>query len=278
VEHPLDDCRLKVARANEQFDALHESVVAFFRANPCGIVTNSDPQTGKQTFKVPEPPILPRSWGLDLGQACHNARSALDQMIFALAAIGGGGHERDRTAFPIYENRDEYLRMQGRGTRRCTVRDRLLAGVPEEWRQKVDDIQPYCRLENAYLDPLAVLADITNRDKHRLLQVAHVVIETPAFRVWSTGSDRFGAFEISYNLRSPEQPDANIKFEYRGGHSLFPSGVVMQPKTQVDDRLGLSVIFGEPPRDFTLQQIKDAIGWTESILAWFEPAFSPSVE
>lgn len=128
MDHPLDDCRLKTQRAREQFEDLQREIQEFFHKHPCEIACRSETATGRQTVKVPEPPELPRRWGLLLGEACHNARSALDHMVYALA---GSTTETSRTSFPIFENCDDYWKTSRRGRRATTARDRYLAGVDE---------------------------------------------------------------------------------------------------------------------------------------------------
>jgi hypothetical protein len=277
VEHLLEDAWLKISRAKEHFDALHREVREFFEANPCVIATEFDAQTGEQRFSVPAV-AFPKKWALGVGDACGNARAALDHMVYALATEGGGQPEQERTAFPIFESKDDYWRVSGRGKRATSTRDRYLVGVEEKWRRKIDDLQPYHRLTNAYADPLAVLADIANRDKHRLLHATHVRVDTPAYEVISTGSDRIGEVRITYNLTTPKQPNVTIDVQAFRGRGRKAAGLAMHPKVEVDDKLGVSVVFGDDlPRMYDLDKIKRTITWTESIIKWFEPAFDPPV-
>jgi hypothetical protein len=133
MTHLLDDCWLLVDRAQRQFDALRLEVIQFFEDNPADLVVEDDPNTGEKVVYFAQEPVLPRDWGLDVGQLVNNARTALDHLVYALAIEGGGNPEEAKTAFPIFEDRDEYWKVRGRGARKTTVRDQYLDGVDETW-------------------------------------------------------------------------------------------------------------------------------------------------
>lgn len=272
MTHLLDDCWALVGRAEKQFDALQAEVVQFFNDNPATLIIEDDPQTREKVVYFNQEPKLPRDWGIDVGQLVNNARTALDHLIYALAVKGGGNPEADKTAFPIFEDRDKYWQVRGRGTRETTVRDQYLAGVNEEWRKKVDAIQPYHQRDRAWQDRLAVLSEIANWHKHKTLKAARITIETPAHICFAT-SGLTSEILVRYDPRRHDHVSVQAKMQ--AAQSLSNPGVVLIPKMQMDGGVQAGLVFGDPPRFYTLGDIKGAVSYTRSVIKWFQPAFNP---
>jgi hypothetical protein len=275
MAHLLNDCWLLVDRADRQFNDLRTQVTQFFKDNLAELVVEDDPESGEKVVYFAEEPHLPRGWGLDVGQLVNNARTALDHLIYALAVQGGGHPELDKTAFPIFEDRDEYWKVRGRGARKTTVRDQYLAGVDEAWREKVDAVQPHRHRNQSLVinDPLAVLSDIANRHKHKTLKPARITIETPWHRCFAS-SDITSELRVRFDPRRSDVIDVQAKMVW--GKTFTDPGTVIQPKVNMDPsgvRPGL--IFGDPPRFYTLAQIRQAVQRTRSTIKWFQPAFDP---
>jgi hypothetical protein len=117
-------------------------------------------------------------WGLDLGEIVGQARSALDLLVKQLV-IDGGNTPIRANAFPIFLDYGEYA-SKGRGK---SWRERMLQGVAKKHRRLIDEYQPYHAGKQAGRDPLAILAAITNRDKHEDIHVALGVISSSTFRI-----------------------------------------------------------------------------------------------
>jgi hypothetical protein len=271
THHLLDDTWLLAARAEKQFEALLAEIAQFFTNNPAELIVEDDAETGEKVVYWKEEPKPPREWGADVGQLVNNARTAMDHLIYALAIQAGQNPEADKTAFPIFESRDEYLKERGRGSRKVTVRDQYLAGVDEQWRKKVDAVQPFHRGKNAYLDPLAVLSDIANSHNHRMLKAAHVTIETPAHNAFTT-SGLTSALVVRFD---PTRSDhVSVEAKVHAAKSVTHPGIILQPKQVIGSTIHGGLVFGDPPRFCTLDQIRRAVQWTHSVLGWFEPAFA----
>lgn len=274
MPHLLDDCWLLIGRAETQFDALRSEVVDFWENNQARLVVEDDAQTGEKVISFAQEPILPREWGADVGQLINNARTALDHLIYALAIEGGGSPESQKTGFPIFQSRIEYLKIRGRGTRQITVRDQHLAGVDERWRKKIDDVQPYRRGQHAYLDNLTTLAEIANSHKHKTLKTARVTIETPTHICFATSG---ATSEIAVRFDASRSDHISVEAKMHGGRSLTPSGVVVLPKMQMEGEIQAGLVFGDPPHFYTLIQVNRAVRWSRAIIKWLEPAFEPGV-
>lgn len=276
MAHLLDDCWLILGRAEKQFDALHAEIVEFFKTNAPVLTVEPDDETGEQVVQFAQEPVLPREWGFDLGQSMNNARIALDHLVYALAVEGGGQPERDKTAFPIFESRDEYWKIRGRGSRKVTVRDQYLAGVRDEWRKRIDAVQPH-RHSNpgrVLTDPLAVLGDVANTHKHKLLKAARVTIMTPHHVCYFTSPGIASQLIVRFK---PGTTDVSVEAKMEGTQALTDPGLVIHPKLVEDNQVAPGIVFGEPPRPLELGAAKDAIRWARAIVKWLEPAFDPRV-
>lgn len=96
----------------------------------------------------------PLEWALDLGDAIHNARSALDLLAWRLVEVDGG-HPNQKTQFPIVEDDVGFT----------SVLKRNLAGTSEDTRQLVRELKPWKRGNPALYE----LHRLDIQDKHRML-------------------------------------------------------------------------------------------------------------
>jgi hypothetical protein len=107
---------------------------------------------------------LPPGIGLAIGDAVHNLRSSLDHLICQLAIAAGNEAVCDHTQFPIFaENTTDNKKRIKRW-----IRD---ISLPAQAAIKL--LQPYERRKlDPLSDPLWILSELDNIDKHRLLLVA----------------------------------------------------------------------------------------------------------
>ncbi len=143
-------------------------------------------------FAVPKKP-LPDHWPLVLGDAVQNLRSSLDHAIYA-AANGKG-----RTQFPIYERASDF---QNKGRED-------IATVPASIQAIVEQAQPFNTIvAEPHRDALAVLADLSNGDKHRSITAAVAYVGMPS---------------LEHLRPSFGPPQAEVRFTYNGeGEALAP--------------------------------------------------------
>jgi hypothetical protein len=269
VDHPLDDCRLKVARAKQQFDALHGEIALFFKDNPYVATIGVDPETGDQIFDAPEPPHFKRSWGVIVGEIAHNCRSALDWLIHVLIAESGG-EAHGKTAFPISETESGYLKAVRRGG--TTYRDWLLAGLPDTLKERIDALQPYQRGDLARTDALLVLRYLTDRDKHRHLHPAYAWINLPskAFLIKADSPAR------NIKIRLPAEGGVDMQADFKDGKAGADAGIVYYPKVTVKREPGVEVVFGAEPSHVTgLDDLRHLIGYVEQIIESFDADLKP---
>jgi hypothetical protein len=102
----------------------------------------------------------PSRWALILGDAVHNARSALDVLVYQLVLLNGKRPTK-RTQFPIYDSPPTQRQRQ-------TI-DANLKGVQSDHAKRIRGMQPYKRPKAAESWKLATLGALDNIDKHRLV-------------------------------------------------------------------------------------------------------------
>jgi hypothetical protein len=112
---------------------------------------------------------VPIEWGLIVGDITHNQRSALDHIAWELVKRGNrpphtlSGRQQRRVAFPLFTG------PPGGGFH-ATVLNAQLPGVARSQRTLIRRFQPYMHTKaKESRQPLAVLADINNDDKHRTI-------------------------------------------------------------------------------------------------------------
>ena len=107
---------------------------------------------------------VPREWSVLIGDCIHNARCVLDHAVYQVAA--GDEKQLRQSQFPMLpsQNDKEF--------------DRRLPGVPDPYREIVRRWQPY-EMARGATGALVRLADLSNRDKHRLLNVVTLLFDHP---------------------------------------------------------------------------------------------------
>jgi hypothetical protein len=153
--------RFKLTRAKEHLDHLKRELLAFEERKPYeGVPEVSDDGLEWWIRAVVREQPNPY-WSTIIGDAVHNMRSALDYLACELV-IKNGGTVTDTTQFPIYDRKDRFVKGSGR----------RIAGMSSRAAALIETLQPYYGPTPSE-HPLAVLAYLSNGDKHRALQVAH---------------------------------------------------------------------------------------------------------
>jgi hypothetical protein len=123
--------------------------------------------------------VTPPRWGAVLGDCVHNLRSSLDILMRQLVLLRGAAPSR-RTQFPIFVRRAAYRARA----------PAMIEGVDRRDRGTLQRLQPFYGSRGrlpAGGHPLAMLARLSNTDKHRLIHAATTGIglagDVPASRV-----------------------------------------------------------------------------------------------
>jgi hypothetical protein len=147
----------KIARAKEHLDALHAEAGVFFKTTKKNFVLKSNEREAWIVHWVDDP-FPPIRLGVLLGECVFNMRSALDNLVCGLVRTKDPTAECKGTQFPIC------------ATRKCWNDHwrKYLKGVEPAAQQMIKDLQPCFRSSSApENDPLCVLNDLCNSDKHR---------------------------------------------------------------------------------------------------------------
>lgn len=144
----------------------HDLLLHITEPNSVSLTVDLQPNTPYYRMLVTNlgPPQL---WSLELGDAVHNLRSALDHLAWALVSDFGEKRPGSWVQFPIFtDDTEDGWTNPKRGARRTLaaihpVHARMIEGIqPYQWRSIGKDPTQH---------PLAHLAKLDNDDKHRLL-------------------------------------------------------------------------------------------------------------
>jgi hypothetical protein len=170
--HRLGGAIEKYNRSKEQFDVFRTELGEFLDQEPKPHFSrgefDSDTWEWVERFQIRKK--LPLRLGVILGDCVHNLRSALDHVICQTTLLDGGTMEDcARTQFPIVVESEARFEE---------LANRQIKGLSPEHRTLVKLVQPYRAGDGASRHPLAVLADLSNTDKHRVINTAYSVIES----------------------------------------------------------------------------------------------------
>jgi hypothetical protein len=169
--------RAKFNRGVEHIEILHGEIDRFAKDNPDPRIEKFDPKTGRYTLRLKfgRNPNGER-WGLLLGDAIQNFRSALDHVVWQLV-LANGKRPGENNRWPMGMSGKGYWCPKKNG--RPSLRDDALQGVAEEPRTIIDGLQPYRYGIDRDKHFATLLAAISNADKHRVLQAGWVGVGHP---------------------------------------------------------------------------------------------------
>ena len=168
---PFESCRSKVRRAQEHCDTLKDEVGPWYKSDPYRIIKNYDSETRRHISTLEldsgkRPPL--ERWSLLSADCVHNLRTALDHLAYGVAIAESRKDPppfEDMIPFPIADDSTKF----GAAMKRYKL-DFLRSIL----RKAIETMQPYNQPNpfDARIQPsLAILRDLENRDKHRLLRL-----------------------------------------------------------------------------------------------------------
>ena len=164
----LAGVRLKIARADRHLEELDAVIDDYFDSSGMHLEGRYDSAASDWVVTLRIPRDVPAEVATVVGDAAHNLRSALDQLVWALARLEVD--EPERTQFPIFKASDEFARF---GTR-------MLSGVAADASAFIERLQPY-HVSDVYTDPLFILSRLSNIDKHRHVHLAQTSLSGASF-------------------------------------------------------------------------------------------------
>jgi hypothetical protein len=155
MSEPFYGSRLKIERAKQHINNLHEMILAF-AVDSYVLSVHSDGKIGYDVVQVDTAKSLPDNFALVIGDALHNLKSALDFIVNEVVFRRLGYYD-DFTRFPFRKTRNDLVAAVNGGL--IHQASKAVADFI------VDVVKPY----NGGNDALWALHDLNILDKHRLL-------------------------------------------------------------------------------------------------------------
>jgi hypothetical protein len=179
MPHPLDGARAKLDRARHHLEDLDTEVHRYVETQPVEVETREQEEGELRRIQLvasakTEPAA---SLGLIVGDWANNVRSALDYTVYQLVRAETGEADPRWTQFPIITDQARYAEQ-------AKLR---LRGTPKWSLPVFEGLQPFQNAAEASDHHFAVLADLSNRDKHRLVHTTALQISGSQARVSGTG-------------------------------------------------------------------------------------------
>lgn len=221
--HLLNGPRLKIRRAEAEFDRLRLMQDAFFENTHYTIVrAEQNPKSGKYIYRISidvPPPSLDR--GIYIGEIARNPCSAPNQLIYQLALLNSANEPKALTGdrslrFPIFlDGRD--FKAKGK---------HMIKLLYPEHKTSIEGLQPYNSLSSPCLktidlaersgsgSPLFGLEEIDNADKHRIIQVVGARAVSVSYAWWGERGDPLRTVEFFKILKDgaefAESPEMGV--------------------------------------------------------------------
>jgi hypothetical protein len=192
LEGPL----AKLRRAREHVDELEGYIGSRLRGQTYHLAHQFDADSRVYKLLFEEPPAMPPEFGVRIGDAVHNLRSALDHLVWQLIRANGRNPKQQPASpqFPIYAAKP-------------VPRDDWDPWARIEWvsppaRTFIEGFQPYQPGNGGIDDPLAVLQKLSNRDKHRVIVPVYLGHEFDVEPVLSrlAGSPDVGPIDLPFYI------------------------------------------------------------------------------
>jgi len=221
--HRLHGAFLKVVRAQDHLNDLRLKLLAL-QDGECQIVPEKDEDSGRGVLRINIVPKPTGEFSVIVGECLYQIRSPLDHIIYALVETNGQ-KPTDRTMFPICTKPDKFAGQ---------VKSGRLNGVPAKALAIIESLQPYDGRDN----PLRIMADLHNTDKHRTLNLTTAVAEDAVIE-WNSHSP------LIMMLGNTELRDGAVF-----GNLAFPAEMLARlTKMEVKGKATIFVAFDDPAAD-----------------------------
>jgi hypothetical protein len=179
----ISSYRLKLDRARQHFDALDAEYRRFIEDEPHQFVLRFDPQTDEHVIRVQNVKSASERWPVLIGDCIYTFRSALDHIAWQLAATNGR-QPPDRTEFPIFLDKAKYFRTNSDGSPHPASGLFKVRGIGGSAQTIIEGLQSYNRTDGPpALHPLWLLQELSNEDKHRVLNVISAYSESSELKI-----------------------------------------------------------------------------------------------
>lgn len=212
----LDGARAKIERTNHHLQQIDIAIGQLW-ASESENVSASLPchrMEGQQliVFRPHSAPVDP-SLSLAVGDCIHNARSALDHLVFQLAILNSAPVESaTKTSFPVCLTPHEF---------KNATRRKLAPFVGALALAEIEKLQPYSTGDKEQ-DILWVLSQLDIIDKHRLLIVTKSKVRPTGFTITTPNGQQASAYLPPHEWKPSDAGTELIRFDLTG--SSLPPG------------------------------------------------------
>jgi hypothetical protein len=162
----------KLKRADQHLQSLEEGIERWLSTDPYRVIDQLDPKTDENVVRFRRDTPVPEFFSIVIGDCVYNLRSALDHLVYTLAArhyeavtdnapLAFG--DIKKTQFPIFKTWDDFCR-RGKGHIGC---------IDPRAQAIIYGLQPCAAIEPKSTW-LWLLNELSNVDKHRTLNVGVV--------------------------------------------------------------------------------------------------------
>lgn len=160
----------KLNRVLIQISELESSIHDFSSRNLISVdCILNEGRLGYKLVQRSMPDNIPiNDWDIRFGECIHNLRSSLDNFAFALARLENDPPTRpEKICFPVFTEKEKFINLGLRS----------IEQLPSKASELIEKLQPFNRDGTEQFgkpedDPLVILTDLNNSDKHRIPSVA----------------------------------------------------------------------------------------------------------
>lgn len=222
---------LRLERALQHLQSLEAEVQRWLGTNPYSLFHEFDTEGGENVIRVYFYGIVPPQFGLIVSDCIHNLRSALDNLIYDLAVAY-------LDISPLPEDRARLLEFPIFGKRAMTEGEcrKKIGCIHPDAQAFIKELQPYQRGDNCTSDPLWVLRNLSNIDKHRVVYTTLFARSSGAF---GPGDAHTNVYDVAFHSEAPgvERTAEIVRYRARP----------YEPSTKVHVQYGFSfdIAFGQ---------------------------------
>lgn len=256
TRNPLDGTIARLNRAEDHLQAVVNGVNGFL-AGGFGTGRTERDRQGRVSIRVAEARRPGDDISLAIGEYVYNVRSALDHVAYQLAALHTGTPLPKRvaegSAFLIARSGPEFRRLA----------PRRLGGVSPQARAAIERLQPYHRKRMPDAWTLALLNDLSNVDKHRMLHPTASMQVGSQFGIQGTGFFELHSVEVFPNeiragamlARFTGRFDGDVSFTHNMALDVVFGRESAAPRARGESVVGSLVAI----RDYLVGQVMPAI-------------------
>lgn len=161
MEHVLDGCKAKIARAKELIENLDNEISTILNNGGYQIVSGHEFDRRRYVFRL-HGDQLPLRISVLAGEIIHHLRSTLDYLVWAAANKDGlSSGKLRRITFPVCQTPDKFKEA---------VESGVLSGISDDLQKFIESLQPYNSADSKN-SIIQILHDLDIIEKHRLLVV-----------------------------------------------------------------------------------------------------------